>query len=312
MRRFPLTFFELIDLSKRIFSREHQAGRDLESWAKTHIGEAALEYLLRPFLVGVFGAQAHEISQELAFPGLSVPQGSSFFRVLRNRPKKRRAPMVAPRKGMQDFVRALELKIGNRLTLNHELRTLPQGNVAVCTDAHSAGRLLEAVEPELAMRLKQIRYSPLVSATVWANAKDFSRSPKGVGVLFAPCEQRSVLGVLFNSSSFSERTWDPKVHSFTAMLGGTLDPTAIYLSDQEIEARVRSEFASTLGWRGDQMSLKIYRWPRAVPVYSEDLRKTLEYARERLSQRKGLVLFGNYTGSVSIRGMMESTWSLRR
>jgi protoporphyrinogen oxidase len=58
--------------------------------------------------------------------------------------------------------------------------------------------------------------------------------------------------------------------------------------------------------------MKIHRWPHAVPVYSEELRSTLEFARERSSHHKGLILFGNYTGDVSIRGMMEATRALKR
>ena len=312
LRRFPLRFLETIHLLRHVFSKATPTGRDMESWARTHLGEAAFEHLLRPFLIGVFGASPKEISQTLAFPGLTVPQGKSLFSAMRARPKRPRALMMAPRSGMEDFVRALQARLGKSIRLNEEVHTLPEGNVAICTDAAVAGVLLEKIEPELARRLRSVRYAPLVSATVWARTEDFVRPVRGVGMLYSPSEKRPLLGVLFNSSAFPGRTLEPGASSFTAMLGGTFDPKALELSDVEIETRIRSEFSSVLGWRGGTLELKIHRWSRAVPVYSEELQSTIEFARERLSPRKGLVLFGNYTGAVSIRGMMETTRALKR
>jgi protoporphyrinogen oxidase len=213
---------------------------------------------------------------------------------------------------MEDFIRALQARLGRSLRLNTDVHTLPEGPVALCTDAHTAGTLLHDLDPELALRLRAVRYAPLVSATVWVRVEDFSKSVRGVGMLYSPSEKSPLLGVLFNSSAFPGRTLEPGICSFTAMLGGTANPEALALTDQEIEEKIRAEFAARLGWRGRTVEMKIHRWPRAVPVYSEELRSTLEFARERLSRHKGLILFGNYTGDVSIRGMMEATRGLKR
>lgn len=312
LRRYPLRFSETLGLLRKLFSKATPEGGDMESWARAHLGEPALEHLLRPFLIGVFGAEPSEISQRLAFPGLTVRKNQSLFSALHARPKNPRAPMVAPKSGMQDFVRALQARLGKSLRLGVEVRELPEGNVAICTDASAAATLLEEREPELAQYLRSVRYAPLVSVTVWARTEDFSKPVRGIGMLSSPKEKRPLLGVLFNSSAFPGRTLEPGICSFTAMLGGTSDPGALQLTDAEIESRICAEFAALLGWRGKVLHLKIHRWPRAVPVYSEDLRTALEYARERLSCRKGLLLFGNYTGAVSVRGMMETTRALTR
>jgi protoporphyrinogen oxidase len=129
---------------------------------------------------------------------------------------------------------------------------------------------------------------------------------RGVGVLVPAQEARNCLGILFNSSAFAGRVFDESRHaSFTVLLGGTAQPRWVAATDEEIGAAVRAELTELLGIQGEPLQLVINRWPRAIPQYSTSLPALWRLTRETWCAQPGRVLFGNYTGQVSLRGMIE-------
>ena len=63
---------------------------------------------------------------------------------------------------------------------------------------------------------------------------------------------------------------------------------------------------AVLGIRGEPLRLVVTRWRRAIPQYSTRLPRVWQRAREMWCAALGRVLFGNYTGQVSLRGMIET------
>jgi hypothetical protein len=62
--------------------------------------------------------------------------------------------------------------------------------------------------------------------------------------------------------------------------------------------------------RGEPAELVISRWPRSIPQYSAALPAVWQTARETWCAAPGRLLFGNYTGQVSLRGMIERAASI--
>jgi protoporphyrinogen oxidase len=119
-------------------------------------------------------------------------------------------------------------------------------------------------------------------------------------------EETKSLGILFNSSSFDYRvTDDARFASFTVMMGGTSHPAWLNASDAEIQQAIKLELSAFLGIRQPCATI-IHRWPAALPQYSMDLRKVWQKARDTWCIIPGRILFGNYTGHISLGGMIES------
>lgn len=340
LRRFPLRPFEaLTALRRAAFARADgpTASLDLDTWGRRHLGGAAVDYLLTPFVGGVYGALPAELGVEAAFPSLSVAPGRTLlgtmlgkvFRPAGNshgttnghanggakRTRKERKRMVAPRSGMGDLTgrleRRLEERLGRRFKKGVGVREVPDSpNVVISTPAYAAASLLKSSEPELAAALRGVSYTPIVSVTAFVSAEALSRPVNGVGVLAPAKEGRKCLGVLFTSSSFAGRVSDEaRYASFAVLLGGSSQPGWVDAADEEIEEAVRGELAALLGVRGEPVELVISRWTRAIPRYSVTLPSVWRKARETWCAETGRVLFGNYTGQVSLRGMIESAAS---
>jgi protoporphyrinogen oxidase len=101
--------------------------------------------------------------------------------------------------------------------------------------------------------------------------------------------------------------------SLTVMLGGTTDPEAMTLTDSQIEALLKNELHQVLGWVGESFELHITRWKNAIPIYGPHLRVALDTAAAEFAQQKpGVLLCGNWTGNVSLRGILSDTLTLNR
>jgi protoporphyrinogen/coproporphyrinogen III oxidase len=321
LRKFPLSFKEAAGaLGRAMFARAgaEADAQTLDEWGRRHVGEAAVDYLLTPLVRGIYGIQPSEVGVRAAFPSLEVPAGRTLLGSLARRSRRRSGPkakggkrMVAPLRGMGDLTsrleRSLEQKLGARFRRGINVTELPDApNVVLATPAGVAARLLAGEAPALSRGLLGIEYTPLVSVTAFVPVEAIPKPTRGVGVLVPERENRQCLGILFNSFSFEGRVFDEARHaSFTVLLGGSSRPHWARAADEEIAAAVSGELAALLGVRGEPSELVISRWPRAIPKYSAGLPSVWQSARETWCATPGRVLFGNYTGQVSLRGMIE-------
>ena len=325
LRRFPLSFGEAVStLGHAAFVRSTsdstnyppiQAPPDLESWAMKHLGKAAFDYLLTPLVRGIYGVQPAELGVSTAFPFLNLPPGKTLlgaaFARKRNKSKSKTKHRAAPRFGMGDLVehleRRLEARLGSRFRKGEEIDSLPNSpNLIIATPAYAAASLLAAAAPPLAEKLRGVRYTPLVSVTTFVDQKDLPHPINGVGVLMPAREETKSLGILFNSSSFANRVNnEARLASFTVIMGGTAHAEWLDASDDEIRQAIKFELSALLGIREPGCTV-IHRWPAALPRYSSDLAKVWQKARDSWCIIPGRILFGNYTGQISLRGMIES------
>lgn len=326
LRKFPLTVGETFAaLGHAAFtpSKNHEHELDLAEWGQRHLGNAGVEYLLTPFVRGIYGVQPAEVGVVAAFPKLVIPPGRSLLAnwlkksFKRLGAKKEHASMVAPRDGMGDLVARLEnhleQRLGDRFRRGVKITELPDAeNILLATPANKAAQLVERECPRLAESLREVKYTPLVSVTAFVDRSSFTRPVSGVGVLIPAVEKRQCLGILFSSSSFAGRVADEsRWASFTLMMGGSQNRDWVDAGDEDINHAVQHELNELLGISDAPLETVINRWPRAIPQYSILLPKLWVCARETWSATPGRMLFGNYTGQVSLRGMIESAASLK-
>lgn len=321
LRKLPLTLPELITTATRAaFVRsDNDNGQSLEKWGLKHLGGPAVDYLLTPFVRGIYGVEPADLGVAAAYPGLRVPVGKTLIGSRLARPRdpkgKQIKKRVAPKYGMGDLTGQLEShlrsRLGNRFRKAELVKSLPDvPNLIIATPASAAAALLADNSPSVAEKLLRVRYTPIVSCTVFVDRRAFTKPVEGVGALMPACEDRKCLGILFNSSSFENRVTDEDhLASFTVMMGGTSQANRLTATDSEIEAAIGSELNALLGIR-EILSILIHRWPAALPQYSSDLPAVWQHAHDTWCATPGRMLFGNYTGQISLRGMIESAAEL--
>ena len=325
MRRFPLTLTELFSLAVRAswvpaLSSKRAIHLSMEEWAVRHLGQPALEYLINPMLRGVYGASPEEILVSAAFPSLIIPPGHSLLshrlnearKHLQSGQPKTKRRMASPRGGMSAITQAiskqLEHRLGSRIHLGCKLAELPdKKNIVLAVPPHEAAQLLLKADPGLAKQLSTVKTTPLVTVTVFLKKNAFQKIPTGIGILVPRIEKREILGILFNSSAFEGRVKDPSAwSSLTCMLGGSSDDEILHASESEIIKKIERELLFLFGYREPIQHYRMKRWPHAIPQYNHTLVNTWKVAKTGWCAKPGRIIAGNYTGDLSIRGMIES------
>ena len=332
--RLPLRWFEVLDLAGALLGRRADAGHSganpslsLEQWARHFLGDSALEYLVNPMVRGIYAARPSELSVRAAFPKLVVGEGGGLMGSLLDRKSKNKGKrgeksgMVVPAEGMQSLIEAIvrDLKASQNVTLRTGMKVTSleaaQAPNLICTlPAYALSRVF-AMDGHYSegSACARVAYAPLMSVTAILKNSAFSRLPRGVGTLVPEVEESrgwKSLGVLYTSSSFSGRVKEESKHmSCTLMFGSTSHPEYLAWSDGEVEAEVIETLERMHGMRGGRDSivdLKIHRWGQAIPVYDSCLQEAWATLGQGFFSQPGRMAFGNWTGQVSIRGMIES------
>lgn len=326
LRRFPLSVKETLGVVYRLSTKRAHPQEILESmtvadWAKTFLGQAALDFLVTPMLMGIHGCLPEELQLQAAYPQWTPLPGKTLLQSLKMKAKEKkrekRAPLLAPLHGMGYFMRLLEQavegQLKERFQKNHEIQSLSElekdgknSNIILSVPAYAASHLLKESDPLLAEALQQIPYTPLVIATCFVPLSDLIRPPRGVGVLIPPQEKMNSLGILFNSSAFDQRVRDPSWVSLSFFLGGTLRPNVLELSDLEIQKEIEDDMNILLGYKTSSRPLRLHlsRWAQAIPLYSSQLLKARQQALKGWCAKRGHVLFSNYSGELSVRQLV--------
>ena len=318
-RSWPLTPLESIQMVFfalfRFASNPPSPSTSLEEWGAHHLGQASVDYLLDPFLTGIYAATPREISLLAAYPNWQVPKGRSLFshQLLRRKSKAKSLGIHCVRGGMESLTVALEERIRNhpnaRICFFSEVsQKLPHSpNLVLTVPAPQAAALLETDDSRTSELLSNLDYAPLVTVTSFYERASFSKRPEGLGVLVPSRESKNVraLGVLFNSASFPERVSNKNLDSFTTLYGGTRDREALKLSDSELTETLSRDHTLLLGAQSTALHHVISRWPKAIPVYQERLFQSWHSLERGWCQNPGKLVFGNYAGAISIRGMIE-------
>lgn len=321
MTQFPFTLGELLGAFRRaLLTRADPAkpSLSLRDWGLKHLGEKLTDYALSPFVRGIYAARPSEISLLAAFPSLEIPAGRSllshYFCGKKKGERGKRPQMMAPRFGMSDLVDRLEQRLTRRLGSSfrkgERVQSLPDApNLILCAPAADAASLLRGRAPELAAALEKTQYAPLVSCTAFVRKYE-TGTPQGIGVLFPETEEKLILGVLFNSSSFSGRVEDEsRFSSYTIMLGGTGSPSLVGFEDSELKDLCMKALRVVLESEPEIVHLEIHRWKQGIPVYNAALYEAWKLASESWCQVPGRILFGNYSGQIALRGMIEKASS---
>lgn len=200
----------------------HQPPRgdlSLGDYFRPRLGDELVDTLLRPFIAGVYAADADRLSFEAALPRLYAPalENRRLIGAVRSMMKERRqsSPPVRGRKrpkalvsfpdGLEEFPRRLELatqKRGVTIRMETSYRLLRQedgawileddagnlvraGKVVLAMPAGKTADALNSVAPEISSRLRGIQYARLTVVHAGVSAWDVRAREKGFGFLNA-------------------------------------------------------------------------------------------------------------------------------
>ncbi|HEY4949332.1 MAG TPA: protoporphyrinogen oxidase [Candidatus Acidoferrales bacterium] len=308
------------------------------AFVRRKFGHEILEYLVAPFVSGVYAGDPEKLSLKAAFPTLDEWErqyGSVLRGAMKSRPPKEQRtgapPLCSFTHGAATLPRAMAAKLGDALHYDAravsvdfagqsaaagaacELRIVRDGHeqsayaraVVIATPAYAAAHLLETSSPQLAHSLSGIAYAPVVVVASTYYRQQVGDPLEGFGFLVPRAEKVRTLGTVWNSSLFPGRAREGSV-TITSFIGGATDPEIIQLHEENIAAIVAEDNARILGITGPPVEVAVWKFPRALPQYNLGHGHVVETIRDGERASPGLYFAGNYLEGPAVGTCVES------
>lgn len=320
--------------------RKTHPPREEETVAKfvrRKFGHEILEYLVSPFVSGVYAGDPERLSLRAAFPTLeewereygSVLRGAMKSRSAQPKEKKSEAapPLCSFRRGVSILARSIAAKLGDRLLLGApaeamrpcdpgagatqirftrggQTETIVARAVIVATPAPAAAHLVASVAPSLVHTLAGIAYAPVAVVGLGYYARQIGQPIDGFGVLIPRAEEIRTLGIVWNSSLFPGRAGDGRV-ALTGIIGGATDPAIVDEPEDTIASLVEIDTRDVLDITGAPITSCVWKHPKALPQYNLGHSHIVKSIRDGERATPGLFFAGNYLCGPSIGKCIE-------
>ncbi|MGB8542457.1 MAG: protoporphyrinogen oxidase [Candidatus Acidiferrales bacterium] len=291
-------------------------------FARRKFGDEILEYLVGPFVSGVYAGDPEKLSLKAAFPSLDEWE-REYGSVLRGAKKSRKASGAAPsslcsfRQGVARLPNAIAEKLGNRLlagttakSLNRlsqdengifelhtersrESATMQASAIVLATPAYVTAHLIAPISEHLGHTLSGIAYAPVAVVASGYYRQQAGEPMEGFGFLVPAKEKRQTLGTVWNSSLFPGRAPDGAI-AVTSFTGGATNPEIVGEPEDQIAKIIQSENEHILKIVGSPVTSAVWKYPRALPQYNLGHGHIVETIRGAERQLPGIFFAGNY------------------
>jgi oxygen-dependent protoporphyrinogen oxidase len=303
----------------------------IAQFVRRKFGHEILEYLVSPFVSGVYAGDPEKLSLRAAFPSLEEWErqyGSVLRGAMKSRPAKGTSqgppPLCSFRRGMGVLVRTMFSKLGANAKSGARVETVTKGDqgfqvrltqdgrveqmnapaVVLATPAYVASHIAAPLSAKVAQTLSGIAYAPVVVVAAGYHSHQTAAALDGFGVLIPRSEKYRTLGIVWNSSLFPDRAPQGKF-TITSFLGGATDPSVMDKSDEEIAAIAWEESAKIVKIEGTPITAAVWKHPRALPQYNLGHAHAVREIREAERGVPGLYFTGNYLEGPSIGKCVE-------
>jgi len=299
-------------------------------FVRRKFGHEILEYLVSPFVSGVYAGDPEKLSLRAAFPTLEEWErqyGSVLRGAMKSRPKGARQgppPLCSFLRGMGALTDAMFTKLGTNAKSGAHVDTVTRADqgfqiqvtrdgpseqmnaraVVLATPSYVASQIAAPLSAKAAQTLSGIAYAPVVVVAAGYHTHQSAATLNGFGVLIPRSEKYRTLGIVWNSSLFPNRAPQGQM-TITSILGGATDSAIIEKSDQEITAIAVHEDSRILNIEGSPIISGIWKHPRALPQYNLGHAHAIREIREVERAIPGLYFAGNYLEGPSIGKCVE-------
>jgi oxygen-dependent protoporphyrinogen oxidase len=292
------------------------------AFVRRKFGHEILEYLVTPFVSGVYAGDPEELSLKSSFPSLAEWEekyGSVLRGAMKSRPAsgQPRPSLCSFRRGLSTLFNALAASLGDSAQMSSQAETIEPGSdqraqgfqvnirrdsgaarhsaqaVVVATPAYSAAHLLKNLSARLATFLNGIAYAPVAIVANGYHRHQVANLLQGFGFLVPRREGLRVLGTVWNSSLFPGRAPKEMV-VLTSFAGGATDPGIVHMEPGPLAELIEAEVAKVLEIGGAPAERAVWRLERGLPQYNLGHAETLGMIREEVGKIPGLFLAGNY------------------
>jgi protoporphyrinogen/coproporphyrinogen III oxidase len=311
-------------------------------FVRRRFGSEVLDYVVNPFVTGVYAGNPECLSVRHAFPKLYEveQQYGSLLKGQRQMHQARRqqqssTPSEVPlshtifsfRGGMQTLPDALCAHLGDVVHVNAPVRGLEQtADGWAVTVQHQHQHVTQRFDavlytaplyhlPAMGLQaapevhtLARVYYPPLSILVLGFRRAQVRHPLDGFGLLVPAVEPLKIFGVLFSSTMFPGRAPDGHV-TLTVFIGGARHPALACASTSTVLAVALQDLRAVLGVAGAPTYVQHIFWDKAVPQYALGYGSMQDIMVRLETQYPGFFMAGNYRQGIAIGDALTSGYA---
>ena len=309
------------------FVRSHsKEGETVAQFLRRRVGEEFLDNVAAPFIANAWAGDPEVIELKASnskLLELEEKYGSIAKGAFKEKDALSQQDVVSFRWGMGTLPARMQEVLGKAIHLKTAVKNVgfnERGNlvvtfqghdeqmaadaVIVATNASAASPLIATVAPRAAQLASNITSAPLAVVHTAFNRRDIPMRVNGKGILVPRLQSARSLGVLFSGALFEHRSPDGEV-LLTSYIGGSTDPDALNLDDEEMVNVVRRDLHITMGISDKPTYMSIKRIKEAIPQYAVGHTRRIFDIDQSLDQVPGVFLTGNYLGGIGVPDVID-------
>lgn len=301
----------------------------IAEFVRKRLGQELLSYAINPFVAGVYAGNPEKLSLKYAFPKLFQLQDKYRSLVIgavmtaRERKKRKEkvkteAPIFSFKNGMMSLPFIIQNILKGKIKLNTKVKRVIKkldrfeieinegerieagfSDVIISVPAYSASSILMSLSPPLGNALKEIEYPPIAVVITVYREKDVGFKERGFGFLVPEIEKRKILGTLWNSYMFRDRTPEGYL-LFTTFIGGARQPELVMKSEAELINIVQQELKEIMQIENEPIYFLVKKWEKAIPQYNQGYEKIIDEIEKFQIKEKGIHFCSNFIGGISL------------
>lgn len=304
--------------------------------ARRRLGKSFVNYAVDPFISGIYAGNPELLVTRYALPKLyNLEQNYGGF--IKGAIKKAKEPktdkekqvtkeVFSVRGGLEELIHSIERELRTtyknqvtfflsaentqvftmqplwicNFTQNGEMKRIHSKSVVSTIGSYELPHLLPFVSPDLMTPIERLRYAGVIQVSVGINHGN-KYHVNAFGALMPSVEKREVLGVLFPTACFSQRTTEDKT-LYSIFIGGIKRMDLFDYSDRELEGLVRKELHAVVGLPLDYPFelFNISRHEKAIPQYEADSGERFDAIEKIEKNYPGLFVAGNICGGIGM------------
>ena len=314
-------------LAEPFIARSARSDESLAGFVRRRLGGEFLDYLIDPFVAGVYAGDPEQLSIAHALPKMAALE-QRYGSLIRGavlgagERRERNAALAGEPKmfslddGLGVLTEALTRRLNGAVRVDCPVQGIERtvggwcvqsaagresySSVLFCSPAHRLPAL--AADSDLAAQLKsfeQVYYPPIARIAFGFRRSQVEHPLDGFGALVPRQESMNILGVLFSSSMFENRA--PAEHVLlTVFAGGARNPEMMHQSTEKIAAGALDDLRALLGITGAPVFTETVKLERSIPQYNVGYRAVQELIRRIEERSPGLFLAGNFRQGISV------------
>ena len=148
--------------------------------------------------------------------------------------------------------------------------------------------------------LSTINYPSVISVSLGYNSEDIPHDLSGFGALVPKRENMNILGVLFSSSLFNNRTPQGK-SLLTVFMGGSRHTQHFELEKDERLSLIYRDLQKLLGIRSQPIFTHESVWKKSIPQYHLGYGRYKSILNMVEAKLPGFYFAGNFVNGISIQ-----------